>query len=71
MSDISPLQNLTSLKDVDLRANQITDIQTLVDNTGLSDGDQVSLSGNPLSDTSINTYIPQLEARGVQVIYGD
>jgi len=36
---------------------------------GLSVGGKVYLSGNPLSDTSINTYIPQLEARGIEVIY--
>jgi len=27
------------------------------------------LWNNPLSDTSINTYIPQLQARGVTVYY--
>jgi hypothetical protein len=27
------------------------------------------LHHNPLNDTSINTYIPQLEARGVTVYY--
>jgi len=40
-----------------------------VDNEGLSEGDQVYLNGNPLSSASINTYIPQLEARGVIVEY--
>jgi len=40
-----------------------------VSNPGLSEGDEVDLSSNPLSDTSINTYIPQLEARGVNVGY--
>jgi len=29
----------------------------------------VYLRGNPLSTTSINDYIPQLEARGVNVVY--
>jgi len=29
----------------------------------------VDLSGNPLSATSIDVYIPQLEARGVFVEY--
>jgi len=41
----------------------------LVNNPGLSQGDEVYLSGNPLSSASINTYIPQLEARGVIVEY--
>jgi hypothetical protein len=31
--------------------------------------DFVDLSGNPLSTTSINDYIPQLEIRGVIVTY--
>jgi len=39
----------------------------LVANSGLSDGDVVHLSNNPLSDTSLNEYIPQLEERGVDV----
>jgi hypothetical protein len=29
----------------------------------------VDLSGNPLSPTSIDDYVPQLEARGVIVVY--
>jgi hypothetical protein len=40
-----------------------------VENSGLSAGDTVNLSGNPLSDTSMNVYIPQLEERRVNVIY--
>jgi len=59
------LANLTSLTVLDLQTNQISDIAPLVNNPGLSAGDTVFLENNPLSDTSINTYIPQLEARGV------
>jgi hypothetical protein len=40
-----------------------------VDNEGLSDGDGVDLRGNPLSSYSLDTYIPQLEERGVDVLY--
>jgi hypothetical protein len=40
-----------------------------VENSGLSVGDKVYLGDNPLSTTSINVYIPQLEARGVTVTY--
>jgi hypothetical protein len=69
MSDISPLANLTSLTWLDLADNQITDISPLVDNEGLSEGDKVYLTGNPLSSDSINIYIPQLEAREVIVDY--
>jgi len=69
--DISPLSGLTSLQMLWLQDNQINDIEALVNNTGLSEGDTVDLTDNPLSTTSINTYIPQLEARGVEVIHGD
>jgi Leucine-rich repeat (LRR) protein len=69
ISDISPLVNLTSLTYLYLDHNQISDIESLVNNPGLSQGDTIYLYGNPLSDTSIDTYIPQLEARGVTVYY--
>jgi len=69
ISDLLPLTNLTSLTELDLRRNQTSDIAPLVDNEGLSEGDQVYLSGNPLSSDSINIYIPELEARGVSVEY--
>ncbi|MDH4299207.1 MAG: leucine-rich repeat domain-containing protein [Dehalococcoidia bacterium] len=67
ISDISPLANLTSLTYLYLPRNQISDILPLVNNPGLSQGDEVYLSSNPLSSTSMNTYIPQLQARGVTV----
>jgi internalin A len=69
ISDISPVSNLTSLTYLWLGSNQISDIKPLVDNSGLGGGDVVDLRSNPLSATSLNTYIPQLEARGVIVYY--
>jgi len=39
----------------------------LVQNTGLGAGDYVDLRWNPLSSDSMNTYIPQLQAKGVNV----
>jgi internalin A len=69
ISDISPLSGLTNLKSLDLGWNQISDIKPLVDNVGLSDGDWVYLYDNPLSDTSIEVYIPLLEERGVEVYW--
>ena len=69
ISDISPVSNLTSLTGLLLGSNQISDIKPLVDNSGLGGGDEVDLRSNPLSATSLNTYIPQLEARGVIVYY--
>ena len=69
ISDISPVANLTSLTYLHLDDTQISDISPLVDNEGLSEGDEVYLLDNPLSWDSINIYIPQLEARGVTVLY--
>jgi Leucine-rich repeat (LRR) protein len=70
ISDISPLAELTKLEELNLSYNQISDIEPLVNNTGLSEGDKVYLWNNRLlSDTSKNIYIPQLQARGVDVKY--
>jgi len=69
ISDISPLANLTYLKRLHLYSNQMSDISALVQNEGLSTGDLIDLRWNPLSSDSINIYIPQLEARGVEVLH--
>ena len=69
ITDISCAANLTSLRSLALDSNQISDIALLVENEGLGEGDEVSLTDNPLSDDSIYIYIPQLEARGVTVDY--
>ncbi len=69
ISDISYLAGLTNLQELHLQSNNISDISPLVENSGLSAGDFVDLSGNPLSTESVNVYIPQLEARGVTVEY--
>lgn len=66
-TDISAFSSLTSINNLDIRFNQINDILPLINNSGLGDGDTVSLQNNPLSDQSINDYIPALEARGVTV----
>jgi Leucine-rich repeat (LRR) protein len=68
ISDISALAGLSDLQGLDLGENNISDISALVANSGLSAGDTVNLSGNPLSTTSVDVYIPQLEERGVNVI---
>lgn len=69
IADISPLANLTRLAHLYLPRNQISDISPLVDNEGISAGDELYLSGNPLSSDSVDIYIPQLQARGVTVSY--
>lgn len=67
--DITPLQGLTGLSTLYLSFNGITDIAPLVANTGLGSGDVLYLQSNPLSETSIGTHIPALEARGVIVTH--
>ena len=67
ISDISPLSGLTDLQALFLYNNQIIDISPLVSNPGLGAGDTVDVRLNPLSETSINEYIPILQARGVSV----
>ncbi|MBI4285758.1 MAG: leucine-rich repeat domain-containing protein, partial [Chloroflexi bacterium] len=69
ISDVSSLASLTDLNWLRLRSNQISDISPLVANAGLATGDTVDLRSNPLSVTSLNTYIPQLVGRGVNVLY--
>jgi hypothetical protein len=69
ITDISALSGLTNLSYINLQYNQISDLAPLVSNSGLGSGDEVRLENNPLSDTSINTHIPALVARGVTVTY--
>ena len=69
ISDISPLVGFLNLRELYLQDNNISDISPLLANSGLSEGDTVYLRGNPLSTASVNDYIPQLEGRGVNVVY--
>ena len=69
ISDISVLSNLTNLRVLSLYNNSISDISPLVANTGLGSGDEVNLRSNPLSSTSINTHIPALQRRGVDISF--
>jgi hypothetical protein len=61
---------LTSLTWINLYNNAIFDLSPLVKNTGLGSGDVVEVRNNPLSATSINTHIPVLQSRGVDVRFG-
>ena len=67
VNEIGPLAGLLNLKSLNLWDNQVTDIYPLVENPGVDDGDSVFLFGNPLSISSCNVYIPELENRGVTV----
>jgi hypothetical protein len=65
--NISVLSGLTNLSQLDLSDNWISDIYPLVQNSGLTFPDTVDLEGNPLSSTSCDVYIPELQGRGVTV----
>ncbi len=70
ITDIMALTDLYELYELELGNNNISDILPLVNNWGLSGGnDYVLIYNNPLSATSLNTYIPLLQDRGVNVIY--
>jgi internalin A len=85
ITDISPLSGLIKIGEVEedswlderqgiavclgLSGNQIAAIEALVGNEGLSEGDGIDLRGNPLSSDSLNTYLPQLQGRGVNVLH--
>ena len=69
ISDISAVAGLTKLTSLELGGNNISDISPLVENTGLGSGDEVYIVGNPLSYASINTHIPALQERGVEVFF--
>ena len=66
ISDIAALSTLTNLTELWLNNNQISDIAALSTLTNL---EYLDLSNNPLSATSINTHIPALRARGVEVTF--
>ena len=72
ISDVSPLAGLTKLVTLRLGHNSISDVSPLLAlnltgtewaSTGLE------LQQNPLSYTSINTHIPAMQAKGIDVVY--
>ena len=71
ISDISALSGLPNLIRLWLSSNNISDLSPLVVNTGLEgSGNLVDVRNNPLSATSINTHIPILQGRGIDVRFG-
>ena len=67
ISDISPVTGLIHLTELNFHSNNISDISPIVANTGLGNGDEIYVQGNPLSYQSIYTYISILQSRGVTV----
>ena len=64
---LTGLEGATNLTSLNLANNLIEDISPLVANTGLGNGDEIDVRGNPLNAASINTHIPTLQSRGVTV----
>ena len=71
ISDVSVLSSLTKLTYLDLHRNKISDVAPLAANTGLGSGDQIDVTGNPLNSASINTHIPALQDKGVDVFFDE
>ena len=72
ISDISALSGLPQLTRLDLVYNDISDVSPLVglDLTGTEwDSTGLFIDRNPLSYTSINTHIPAMQAKGIEVKY--
>ena len=67
ISDVTPLADLGQLTGVDLSDNHVADIAPLVGGTALGRGDWINLNGNPLNEESVNSHIPALRERGVDV----
>ena len=70
ISDVSALSDMARLTTLYLLDNTISDLSPLVANMGLGKGDRVDVRDNPLSTTSLNTHIPALQGRGVDVQFG-
>ena len=71
IADLGPLAGLRRLSRIELDDNNVTDISPLVGNESFGVGDQVFLTGNPLSAASISESTSQLESRGAFVSFGD
>ena len=72
ISDISALSRLTNLKLLYLNSNNISDISPLLalNLTGTkSNSTGLYLRNNPLSYTAINTHIPAMQAKGIEIAY--
>ena len=70
--DISALAGLTRLERLNLTNNNISDVSPLLalNLTGTTwDSTGLYLEGNPLSYASINTHIPALQAKGIEVTF--
>ena len=70
-ADIEFLRDFNQLEDLSLAGNELTTIDTLVGNSGISDGDTVDISNNllDLDDPDVQANIQTLLDRGVDLTY--
>ena len=64
ISDISALSGLPQLQWLNLYDNSLSDISAL---SGLTQLTYLNLYGNPLSYASINTHIPAMQTKGIEI----
>lgn len=73
IDDISVLKNLDRLLIFNLCRNNIKNIKSIYENTGIGKNrfSFIELNGNPLDSISINYYIPEIEKKGdnIKVFY--
>ena len=67
VTDLAALAGLKNLTRLDLFSNRIVDVSPLVANSGFSAGHEIDVRKNPLSEASLNTHIPALRNRGVEL----
>ncbi|HOP07507.1 MAG TPA: hypothetical protein PLF13_09470 [candidate division Zixibacteria bacterium] len=67
INDISALSSLVNISSLELVNNLINDLSPLLESMG--SGDELYVTGNPLSTASTDEIIPALEALGVTVEY--
>ena len=67
ISDIKVLSGLSMLSNLNLKENHIIDVDPLIENESLGVGAVVDLRYNPLSLNALETGIPLLQEKGVDV----
>ena len=61
---LDALADLPNLVGIDISDNNVFDLAPLVENLDFAEGDWLSLSGNPLSEESLNEHLPRLARSG-------
>ncbi|MYA98488.1 hypothetical protein F4X90_02240, partial [Candidatus Poribacteria bacterium] len=75
ISDVSPLAELTQLNSLNLQNNNISDVSPLVGLINLKPHggfySALNIQSNPLNYASINTHIPAMQAKGIDVAFSE